>query len=124
MLPQRAHPLEPRVSKAEEAFELATREGARYLGIDAGVLAEGCLADVVVVDLMRPHLRPVNRAVATLAYAARGSDVVLTIVGGEGVFENGSCTRVDEAEVMTEAQTSAGALVNRACLGCLRAPLA
>src|SRR5260370_21566091 len=90
MLPQRAHPLEPRVSKAEEAFELATREGARYLGIDAGVLAEGGLADVVVVDLMRPHLRPVNRAVATLAYAARVSEVVLPIVGGEGVFQNRS----------------------------------
>ncbi len=124
MLLQRAHTLEPTVSKAEEAFELATREGARYLGIDAGVLAEGCLADVVVVDLMRPHLRPVNRAVATLAYAARGSDVVLTIVGGEVIFENGSCTRVDEAEVMAEAQPAADALVKRAGLESLRAPWA
>jgi 5-methylthioadenosine/S-adenosylhomocysteine deaminase len=124
MLLQRAHTLEPTVSKAEEAFELATREGARYLGIDAGVLAEGCLADVVVVDLMRPHLCPVNRAVATLAYAARGSDAVMTVVGGEVVYENGSCTRVDEAEVMAEAQSAADAVVTRAGLGPLRAPWA
>lgn len=41
MLLQRVHTLDPTVSKAEEAFELATREGARYLGIDAGVLAPG-----------------------------------------------------------------------------------
>src|SRR5205823_4812807 len=61
MLVQRAHTLEPTVSRAEEAFELATREAARYLGIAAGTLAVGSLADVVVVDLMRPHLRPVNR---------------------------------------------------------------
>jgi 5-methylthioadenosine/S-adenosylhomocysteine deaminase len=124
MLLQRAHTLEPTVSKAEEAFELATREGARYLGIDAGVLAEGRLADIVVVDLMRPHLRPMNRAVATLAYAARGSDVVMTIVGGEIVYENGSCTRVDEAEVMAEAQAAADALMARAGLERLRAPWA
>lgn len=124
MLLQRAHTLEPTVSKAEEAFELASREGARYLGIDAGVLAEGCLADVAVVDLTRPHLRPVNRAVATLAYAARGSDVVMTIVGGEIVYENGSCTRVDEAEVMAEAQAAADALMVRAGLDHLRAPWA
>lgn len=124
MLLQRAHTLEPTVSKAEEAFELATREGARYLGIDAGVLAEGRLADVVVVDLMRPHLRPMNRAVATLAYAARGSDVVMTIVGGQVAYENGSCTRVDEAEVMAEAQAAADALMVRAGLERLRAPWA
>ena len=124
MLLQRIRTLEPTVSKAEEAFELATREGARYLGIDAGVLAEGRLADVAVVDLMRPHLRPLNRAVATLAYAARGSDVVMTIVGGEVVYENGSCTRVDEAEVMAEAQSAADALMERAGLEFLRAPWA
>jgi 5-methylthioadenosine/S-adenosylhomocysteine deaminase len=124
MLLQRAHTLDPTVSKAEEAFELATREGARYLGIDAGMLAEGRLADVVVVDLMRPHLRPMNRAVATLAYAARGSDVVMTIVGGEIVYENGSCTRVDEAEVMAAAQAAADALMVRAGLEPLRAPWA
>ena len=39
ILLQRVHTLEPTVSTAEEALELATREGARYLGSDAGVLA-------------------------------------------------------------------------------------
>jgi 5-methylthioadenosine/S-adenosylhomocysteine deaminase len=124
MLVQRAHTLEPAASKAEEAFELATRGGAAYLGIDAGVLAEGYLADVVVVDLARPHLRPVNRAVATLAYAARGADVVMTIVGGEVIYEQGGCTRVAEAEVMAEAQAAADALMARAGLEPLRTPWA
>lgn len=114
ILLQRVHTLEPTVSTAEEAFELATREGARYMGIDAGVLAPGKLADVAVVDLERPHLRPLHRVVSTLAYSARGSDVVMTIVGGEVVYEDGRCTRVDEAEVMAEAQARAGELVARA----------
>jgi 5-methylthioadenosine/S-adenosylhomocysteine deaminase len=114
VLLQRVHTLEPTISTAEEAFELATREAARSTGIDAGVLSPGKLADLAVVDLDRPHLRPLHRVVSTLVYSARGSDVVMTIVGGEVVYENGKCTRVDEAEVMAEAQARARELVIRA----------
>jgi 5-methylthioadenosine/S-adenosylhomocysteine deaminase len=114
VLVQRVHTLDPEASNGEEALELATREGAMYLGIDAGMLAPGRLADLVVVDLERPHLTPLHRVVATLVYSARGSDVIMTIVGGQIVYENGRCTKVDEAEVMVEAQSRAGELVVRA----------
>ena len=50
ILLQRVHTLEPTVSTAEEAFELSTREGARYMGLDAGVLEAGKLADLVGVS--------------------------------------------------------------------------
>ncbi len=102
------------VGLGKEAFELATREGARYMGLDSGLLEAGKLADVVVVELDCPHLKPLHRTVATLAYSARGSDVAMTIVGGEVVYENGRCTNVDEAEVMVEAQRRAQELVTRA----------
>ena len=49
----------------ERVGELATRrEGARYTGIDAGVLAPGKLADVAVVNLSNVHSRSVRRTVA------------------------------------------------------------
>jgi 5-methylthioadenosine/S-adenosylhomocysteine deaminase len=116
ILLQRVHSLDPEASNAEEALELATRDGARVLGIEAGQLAPGKLADVVVVDLDRPHLRPTSRVAAILVYSARGSDVVMTIVGGEVVFEDGRCTRVDEAAVMEEAQARGKELIERAGL--------
>jgi 5-methylthioadenosine/S-adenosylhomocysteine deaminase len=122
ILLQRVETLEPTISNAEEALELATREGARYLGIDAGAIEAGRLADLIVVDLDSPHLRPVNRVVATLAYSARGSDVWMTIVGGVPIFEDGHCTMVDEGDVMTEAQARADELIERAGLQPLRAP--
>jgi 5-methylthioadenosine/S-adenosylhomocysteine deaminase len=122
ILLQRVATLDPTVSTGEEALELATREGARYLGIEAGVLAPGKLADVAVVDLERPHLRPLHRVVAALAYSARASDVVMTIVGGRVVYQDGRCTLVDEAEVMAEAQARAEDLVERAGLQSLRVP--
>ena len=113
---QRLHTLDPTALRAEEALELATREGARYLGIDAGVIAPGKLADLAVIDLDRVHLQPLNRTISTLVYAARGSDVVMTIVGGEVIYENGASTRVDEGEVIAEARARSAELIERAGL--------
>jgi 5-methylthioadenosine/S-adenosylhomocysteine deaminase len=122
VLLQRVHSLDPTAATAEEALELATREGARYLGIDAGQIAAGRLADLAVIDLQRPHLTPRHRTVSALVYSATPADVVMTIVGGEIVYQDGACTRVDEAEVMAEAQARAGDLVRRAGLESLREP--
>lgn len=120
VLLQRVHSLDATVTYAEDALELATREAARYLGIEAGVLAPGRLADIIVVDLSRPHLIPNQRTVATLVYAARGSDVVMSIVGGRIVYEDGACTLVDEAAIMAEAQARAEEICDRAGLDQLR----
>jgi 5-methylthioadenosine/S-adenosylhomocysteine deaminase len=112
--------LDPEATDVAEALELATREGARVLQLDAGRLAGGALADVAVVDLDAPHLRPVNDPLATAVYAAHGDDVWMTVVGGEVVFEDGCCTHVDEAAVIAEAQACTDALVRRAGLEDLR----
>jgi 5-methylthioadenosine/S-adenosylhomocysteine deaminase len=122
VLLQRVHRLDPTASTAEEALELATREGARYLGIDAGQIAAGKLADLAVIDLRRPHLTPRHRTVSALVYSATPADVVMTVVGGEIIYEDGACTRVDEAEVMAEAQARAEDVVRRAGLDDLRQP--
>jgi 5-methylthioadenosine/S-adenosylhomocysteine deaminase len=110
VLLQRVTALDPRALRAEDALELATREGARLLGLPAGSLAAGRLADVVVVDLTRPHTRPLHRVVPALVYSARASDVRLTIVGGEVVYEDGRCLRVDEDAVVREAEERARAV--------------
>jgi 5-methylthioadenosine/S-adenosylhomocysteine deaminase len=117
VLVQRMHRLDPDASRSDEALALATREGARLLGVDAGVLAPGKLADLTVVGLRAPHLTPHHDVRATLVYAARGSDVDMTIVGGQVVFENGRCTLVDEEAICAEALARAEALVRRAGIG-------
>jgi 5-methylthioadenosine/S-adenosylhomocysteine deaminase len=116
VLVQRGSSGDPTASDAEEALELATCEGARYAGVDAGVLAPGKLADVVVVDADRPHLRPLHHPVSTLVYHANGSDVVMTIVGGRVVYENGRATLVDEGEIQGEADARGAELAKRAGL--------
>jgi len=110
---QRIHNMDAASVFAPEALELATREGARYLGLDAGSLQPRRLADIVVIDLERPHLQPVHDVVPTLVHSARPSDVVMTIVGGQIIYEEGRCTRVDEAEVIAEARARSRELADR-----------
>ena len=114
ILLQRAHTLNPLVSNAHEALEMATKTAAEYMGIDAGVLAPGFLADIAVVGVNRPHLQPLSDPIATLVYAARGSDVDMTIVGGDIIYEDGRCSLVDEQSIMDEAAARTPDLLRRA----------
>jgi 5-methylthioadenosine/S-adenosylhomocysteine deaminase len=84
------------------------------MGLDAGVLAPGKLADIAVVGLSGAHLTPHHLIPAALVYAARGSDVAMTIVAGQVVYEQGRCTLVDEEAICAEATERASALLRRA----------
>jgi 5-methylthioadenosine/S-adenosylhomocysteine deaminase len=81
---------------------MATLGGARAVGLDhqLGSLEVGKLADIVAVDLDRPHLQPVFDPMATVVYAAGRGDVTDVWVGGRAVVRDRRTTRVD-APVVT-----------------------
>lgn len=116
VLLQRVHNQDPAISNGEEALELATREGARFMGIEAGYLAPGRLADLTVIRLAGPHLTPIHRVVASIVYSASPADVAYTIVGGDIVLDDGRCTMIDEGAVLEEAQARSKELIARAGL--------
>lgn len=113
VLLQRVNTLDPTIVMAEEALEMATIGGARQVGINAGQLVPGKRADLAIIGLDFPQARPFNNAVGHLVYNGRGSDVEMTIIGGNIVYEDGRCTLVDEAAVMDEAQSRANELFER-----------
>ncbi len=82
---------------SERLLRLATLDGARALGLDGrtGSLDVGKDADLCAVSLAAPHTRPVHDPLAALFHAARGSDVLLTVVGGRVLYRNGRCLAVD-----------------------------
>lgn len=94
----------PKAVSAETGLKAATLGGARALGIDAGVIAEGKLADLTVIDLDRVNLFPVNNALSSLAYSANGSEVETVIVGGEVLYEKGEFKTIDRERVMFEVE--------------------
>ena len=100
---------------AEESLTMATRDGAKVLGLpDAGVLAPGKLADLILVDFAQPHLMPTGRLVPKLVYSTRGSDVVTSIINGQVVMENRHVLTLDEDEVLRRAVEATHDLIERA----------
>ncbi|MDY7042582.1 MAG: amidohydrolase, partial [Chloroflexota bacterium] len=99
---------------AAEVFRMATDHGARACGVDAGILDVGRLADVAIVDLSGPHLRPVHDIVKTLVYCARATDVRDTVVGGRVVMREREIITVDEAALLAEADAMGRELYTRA----------
>ena len=79
---------DPEVLPAWEVLKMATVNGAKALGYDdLGMIKEGYLADLIVLDFDTPHLMPNHNTVSNLAYSVRGSDVEYTIINGKVVYQ-------------------------------------
>lgn len=92
---------DPTILPAAEAFEMATLGGARALGIDAGLVGEGRLADLILVDLKRPEMVPRHDDLSNLVYAAHGNVVDTLICDGQ-VLMKGRRVK-SEAEILEKA---------------------
>jgi 5-methylthioadenosine/S-adenosylhomocysteine deaminase len=85
---------------AREVFRMATEQGAKACGIEAGTIDPGKLADLTLINLDRPHLSPVLDIVPLLVYCGKGSDVDMVIVNGEVVVKGGKIVRATEADIV------------------------
>lgn len=103
---------DPTVISAYQALEMATKYGGQALGLPVGVLAPGKQADVILIDLRKPHLQPLHDIPAHIVYAAQASDVDTVIVNGEVVMENRQVKTVDEEQLYAEITKRAGRLVS------------
>ncbi|MFI3319277.1 MAG: amidohydrolase [Rikenellaceae bacterium] len=104
---QRVATMNPTVISAYEILRMATVNGAKALGFAEGrlgVVAEGALADIIIVDTLRPHFRPRLNIVSSLIYCANASDVTLTIVNGKIVARNGKLQSADIEAICHEVE--------------------
>jgi 5-methylthioadenosine/S-adenosylhomocysteine deaminase len=97
---------DPSVLPAYEAIKLATVNGAIGQGREneTGRIVPGYDADLIMLNLDAPHLFPLNDPCAAVAYAARGSDVCLTMVQGRILCENGMHTTIDMEKTRYEVE--------------------
>jgi 5-methylthioadenosine/S-adenosylhomocysteine deaminase len=95
---------DPTLVPAREAVRMATRGGAELLGLAdiVGTLEPGRRADLCVIDTGSPHLVPMYEPYSHLAYAARGSDVVHTVVDGRVVYRDRRHTTLLAASAISE----------------------
>ena len=90
--------------KAEEFLHMMTRGGAHAMRCPGtrGVIAPGYDADIILVDLTTSAFTPFNHMIRQLIYTDTGASVVMTIIAGEIVFENGRLLTVDEDAIRAE----------------------
>jgi 5-methylthioadenosine/S-adenosylhomocysteine deaminase len=100
---------DPTAVGAEQAVRMATLEGARALGLGdhLGSLEPGKRADLIVLDLNAPHVRPVHNPWSTLAYAAHSADVRDTVVDGRILMRDRVLTTLDEAAALADLEALA-----------------
>ncbi len=105
----KVHRLDPTVMDAATVLAMATGNAARVLGLEReiGSLQAGKRADVIVVDTNQPHLTPMYDPVSHLVYAARGGDVLHSVINGRVVMEDRRLLTLDEARVLADARQAA-----------------
>ncbi|WP_299961035.1 amidohydrolase family protein [uncultured Roseobacter sp.] len=111
----RTHHRDARVVPIGKVLEMCTIGAAHALGLaqEIGSLDIGKRADIVTMNLRRPHLYPPNMALHRLVCFANGNDVTNVMVGGEMVLEQSSATRVDEAEILGDAAEQTALMLDR-----------
>ena len=92
-----------------DTLRAATIGGAKSQGrADCGVLKEGYKADLVMIDIDTPWMYPVHNLATNLVYSASGSDVVMTMVDGRVLYEDGEYATIDiekaKADVTSETE--------------------
>lgn len=104
---------DPTLITPKETLRAAARAGALSQGReDCGVLAVGRKADLTVLDIGQPHMRPVHNLANNIVYSASGSDVVLTMADGRVLYRDGDFLTIDVEKAAAETE--------RACRDILR----
>ena len=100
---------------AISALKMATINGAHALNWskEIGSIEVGKKADIILIDLDKPHLYPRHNIISSLAYSAAGSDVDTVIIDGKIIMEKRIIKTLDIEKIMYMAQKQAMDLVSR-----------
>jgi 5-methylthioadenosine/S-adenosylhomocysteine deaminase len=117
----RRHFRDDQIMPPGKALEMVTIDAARAIGMenDIGSLEVGKRADVVLLDLRKPHLAPANMPLYRATCFANGADIDTTIVNGRIVMRARAMTTVDEDEVLDGANREAALAIERCGLSSL-----
>ncbi len=72
-----------------DVLKMATVNGANLLGLsDADVLAQGKLADIIMIDLLKPNMQPMNHLINNLVYSGSNDNILMTMIHGNILYAN------------------------------------
>src|SRR5919109_1786868 len=117
-LMHRAVRVDAGLQQAPDVVRMATKNGARGLGFDAGELSAGKKADVIVVDTLNQMFTPLmpgnkDHVYSHLVFADNGSSVETVIIDGNVVYEDREFTNIDEEETLRNANRAFMEVIER-----------
>ena len=114
----RRHYRDSRVLPPGKVLEMATIDGAKAFRLEReiGSIEKGKKADLVLLDMRKPHLYPLNMPVDKVTYFANGNDVDTVIVDGKVLMMSREVKTVDEQSILDRAQEEIEAAVGRSGL--------
>ncbi|MFN8596289.1 MAG: amidohydrolase [Anaerolineae bacterium] len=105
----------PEAVAGDLALRMATQNGASAIGLEkTGALAAGYRADLILIDMDKPHLRPRHNLISNLVHCAKAADVTHVIVDGQLIYRDGELLTLDEERILYEAERGAFRLVGSA----------
>lgn len=76
---------------AERVLRMATVHGAKAMRLPkADVLAKGKLADIILIDLHTPNMKPTNHIIKNLVYSGNNRNIKMTMIGGKILYQDGT----------------------------------
>jgi len=105
----------PTAVPAQRVIEMATIDGARALCLDheIGSIEVGKRADIILINLSKPHLCPLHNEISHIVYAVKSSDVETVIINGRIVMENRVLKTLNVEDVMQRAEKAKNSLLER-----------
>lgn len=86
-------------------LKMATKNGAKAMLLDdCDVLAKGKQADMIMIDLCKPNMQPLNDIARNIVFSGSKQNVKMTMVAGKILYEDGKYNiGIDEETVYKEA---------------------
>jgi len=106
--------MNPQLINAKQTINMATVNGAKAVGFgdSVGVIKNGMKADIIILDMDKPHLTPVNDPFSAVVYSAQASDVDTVIVDGRILMEGRRLINIDEELVKYKVREISKRLLN------------
>lgn len=101
----------PNVPTANDIFRMATKDATGYFGIEAGKIAEGRLADALLVDLSNERLVPNHHLISNLVYSADSQCIDTMICDGRILMQGGNVS--GEEQILEDVHRNCSDLLKR-----------
>lgn len=80
---------DPKVMDGKDLLKIATVNGSKALPLfNNDTLEVGKLADIIMIDLSRPNMRPINNIEKNIVYSGSKENIKMTMINGKILYHN------------------------------------